>query len=316
MNYNTPFKNELIAKMRAKNLADSSIGMYIRNLEKLNNDMPLKNLKFLQNPAEIMKKLENYKENTKRGYIISICSSLSTDLTTKAKKKLYDEYFKIMIDKNKQLKDETAENKKTETQAQNWIDWDEVKEKYEQLKEKVAELAGKKELNPTQYNTLLSYMILSLYYHNPPRRNQDYQKMAIVKSELPDLSMNYLDYDKREFIFNIFKTAKKEGQQRQPIAPELFDIVNLYLKHHPILKGKKPSKVPVPFLVYYNGGQLDKVNSITRILNKIFGKAVGSSMLRHSFLSGKYGEVLKSQKEDSAAMGHSLSQQKEYIKMD
>jgi hypothetical protein len=39
-------------------------------------------------------------------------------------------------------------------------------------------------------------------------------------------------------------------------------------------------------------------------------------MLRHIFLSSKYGNTLEEMKEDSSAMGHSVSQQKDYIKID
>ena len=71
----------------------------------------------------------------------------------------------------------------------------------------------------------------------------------------------------------------------------------------------------VPFLVNFNGSPLDKVNSITRILNKTFGKAIGSSMLRHIFLTGKFGPVLEEQKKIAGNMAHSVEQQKDYIKV-
>lgn len=321
MEYNTEFRKSLVDKMREKNLSESSIKMYIRNLEKLNDDMPLKNFNFLKNIDSILEKLKNYKENTKRGYIISIVSSLSTDKGTKAKKKLYDDYFKIMIEKNNNLKGNLSNNEMSETQKANWVDWEDVKSIFSTLKENVEKFINNKEINETQYNYLLSYVILSLYLFNPPRRNLDYQKMFLVKkfdngdSTLPNTD-NYLDYENQQFIFNVYKTSKKEGQQKIAISDDLFDIIKQYLKHHPLLKGKKPGKIPIPFLVYYKGSRLDKVNSITRILNKIFGKAVGSSMLRHSFLSSKYSDVLKQQKQDSEAMGHSLATQKDYIKTD
>ena len=69
----------------------------------------------------------------------------------------------------------------------------------------------------------------------------------------------------------------------------------------------------VPFLVYYNKKHIPD-NGITRILNKIFNKKIGSSMLRHIYLSGKYGNVLEEQKEDAKMMGHNVMTQKDYIK--
>jgi integrase len=319
LDYNTDFKSNLVEKFKDKGLTDNSIKMYVRNLEKLNDNMPLKNFNFLKNTEDILSKLEKYKDNTKRGYIISITSALSTDKNSKPKKKMYEEYFKIMINMNKELKQKESLNEKTETQSKNWVNWEEVDEKFNELGNKVESFVGSKEINSNNYNTLLSYVILGLYYYLPPRRNLDYQKMNIVKSynnELPN-DLNYLDYDNQEFIFNVFKTAKKEGQQRIKIPDQLMELIKTYLKYHPVIKGKKITKtINTPFLVYYSGNNLDKVNSITRILNKVFGKSVGSSMLRHSFLSNKYADVLKNQKEDAKLMGHSVSQQKDYVKID
>jgi hypothetical protein len=65
-----------------------------------------------------------------------------------------------------------------------------------------------------------------------------------------------------------------------------------------------------------DGEPIVAVNAITRVLNKVFGKKVGSSLLRHIYLSSKYGDTLAEMKKDSAAMGHSLEVQKTYIKND
>jgi hypothetical protein len=44
----------------------------------------------------------------------------------------------------------------------------------------------------------------------------------------------------------------------------------------------------------------------------VFGKQIGSSMLRHIYLSSKYD--IDEMKKDADAMGHSLGVQKEYMK--
>lgn len=329
MNFETDFIKDLKSKFelkkygrgKDKNLSENSIKLYIRNLEKLNDDMPIKNLNFLKDIENIENKLTNYKENTKRGYLISICSALSTDKTTKPKQKLYEEYYKLLSSKNNELKTQEGKNEMTEQQKENWITWDDVKTKFNELEEKVNKFKNLKEINEHNYNTLLQYVILALYFFKPPRRNIDYYKMVIVRTYSQDLPIttNYLDYDNKEFIFNIYKTSKSEGIQHEKIPDDLMNVINIYLKFHPegkIIINKKLKKISfVPFLVYYNGQPFDKVNSITRILNKIFDKSVGSSMLRHIFLSNKYGDVIKEQKEDAEAMGHSLAQQKDYIKV-
>ena len=315
MEYETSFKNQLSNGFTEKKLAPTSIKMYLRNLEKLNDDMPLKNLNFLKEISAIEQKLSKYKENTKRGYLISIVSALSLDKSNKQKQKLYDDYYRLMMDKNKELKTVEASGEKTETQEKNWITWEEVSTKMKELEDKVKSFAGNKEINEHQYNVLLQEIILALYYYKAPRRNE-YQKMNIVKTDsgLP-IDTNYLDFDKKQFIFNSYKTAKKEGQLKEDIPVELQSVITTYLKFHPLLKGKKIIKgTNVPFLVYYDGKPLSQVNAITRILNKIFGKKVGSSMLRHIYLSSKYGKVVDEMKEDASAMSHSVDMQKDYIK--
>jgi hypothetical protein len=305
----TSYKNQLITDLTEKGLAPSSIKLYVRNLEKL-SDTPLKNLSFLKDVEKITDKLQKYKENTKRGFLISIVSALSLD---KKHKKLYDTYYKLMMDKNKELKAVEASGEKTETQQKNWITWDEVGTKMKDLEDKVNSFG--KEINAHQYDILLQEIILALYYYKAPRRNE-YQKMNLVKTITgqPD-TLNYLDYDKKQFVFNVFKTARKEGQVKEDIPPELFAIIQKYLKYHPLVKGKITKATNVPFLVYHDGKPLSQINAITRVLNKIFGKAVGSSMLRSIYLTSKYGNIKEEMREDSKAMSHSVqTQQNNYVK--
>lgn len=313
----TAFKRDLQKKFEDKKLSPNSIKLYLRNLEKLNNDEPLKNFNFLKSPEEIMKNLEKYKDNTKRGYLISICSALSTDKGTKVKEKLYNDYFALLMDMNKYLKSEESKNEKSESQKKNWMPWSDVESKQKELEDKVKSFSKSKDLTENQYNSLLDLVIVSLYTLLPPRRNE-YRNLVLVKSSkgLPD-DKNYLDIDSKKFILNNFKTSKKEGQKQIEIPQQLLDIVNMYMKHHPLLKGSRITKTTqVPFLVFKDAKPLDKVNSITRVLNKVFGKNIGSSQLRHIYLSDKYGDLQEEQKKDAAAMSHSLGMQKDYIKID
>lgn len=312
----TQFKKTLYNALKAKNLSESSIKLYLRNLEKLNDDLPLKNFNFLKDEKNIISKLNDYKDNTKRGYLISITATLSA---VKDKfKALYEKYLKLMVDLSNQIKKKPTQEM-TDTQKENWLKWDEVVKKFNDIKIKVDSFINHKEINESQYNLLLSYMILALYIYNPPRRNLDYQIMNIVKKYDNSFSSdkNYLSYDDNEFIFNVFKTAKREGQVKTDINENLKHVINQYLKFHPLIKGKKLIKSSnFPFLVYFNGNQLITVNAITRILNKLFEKNIGSSMLRHIYLTNKYGEDNNEKLKDAKAMSHSVDTQKTYIKDD
>ena len=307
-------------KKNGRPLADSSINLYIRNLEKLNDNIPIRNLKFLEDIDEVKNKLSNYKPNTYRNFLISIVSALSVVKNeNKKNKKLYDDYYKMMMDINKQLKEEPM-GQMSETQKENWVTMEEIKKVLNELENKVNKFKDYKEIGLTQYNVLLDYVILSIYILIQPRRNADYQKMNIIKGPVPiDSSVNYYDADNGIFIFNCFKTSKTKGQQEKEIPDDLKNILDIYLKHHPLYKKVKQNKtVNVPFLVHFDGEPFKHANSITLILNRMFSpKKVGSSLLRHIYLSEKYGDILKSQIEDAEAMAHSVdTQRSSYIKFD
>jgi len=306
-----------------KQLSDSSIQAYLRNLKKLNNDEIFKNFNFLKDSDQIQKKLEGYKENTKRNYLISIVSVLSLN-DKPTIKKLHDKYYDLMMKKSDQINKDVNPNDLTETQEKNWISWADVKKKYEELEKDVDSFYKQKEISDNQYNTLLAYTILSLYIHQAPRRNKDYQIMELTSKYGPTLlkNVNYLDLVKKVFIFNNYKTSNKYGTQLIKISDNLWEALLKYFKHHKYVSFKANNKGPVlnenddnnMFLTYRNGKPLDKVNSITRILNKIFNRAIGSSMLRHIFLTDKYGDTLNEAEKDAKEMAHSSGMQKDYIK--
>lgn len=279
-----------------KNISDSSKKLYTHNLVRLNGNV-IKNLNFLLKTDDILKKIEEFKPNTRRTYLIAISSVLKD----KPKyKKAYDIYYPYLLDINKQLKDNTN---KSEKATANWISQDEVKAKQKEL-EAILPLK-KKTITKEQYDRLLDLVVLSLYTLNTPRRNKDYIDMVYGKSD--DKKLNYLDGDK--FIFNNYKTAKTYKEQIETINPELLDILNVYKKYRP--------KETTNFLVMYDGTPLKTSTQMTRMLNKIFGKKIGCSMLRAIYLTGKYGDVVKDLKEDTESMGTSSNTaMTNYIKQD
>jgi len=309
------FKQDLINKLKEKNLSESSIKLYLRNLEKINNG-ELKDFKFLKNVQGVQDILKGYKDNTKRSILISIVSVLGCCPDDKKIVKLRKAYYDLMLEKSNEIKEKETDEP-TEEQKKNWISWDDVKKRFEELGKEVAEFSEKSlVINKPQYETLLYYMILSLYVLSPPRRNKDYQYMNVVYKNTDKLSKdkNYLAYSENKFYFNIYKTSKKYGQKVEDISEELKKIIDLYLKFHHKIKGKVKKITDTPFLVSYDGNPLSQVNSMTKLFNKIFGKRISSSALRHIFLSDKYGDTVKEMKDDAEKMGHTVETQKTYIK--
>jgi hypothetical protein len=157
----------------------------------------------------------------------------------------------------------------------------------------------------SDYDKLLDVMILSLYTLTPPRRNLDYLKMLVTKPSGDEEDKHNYMWD-GNFYFNTYKTSKTYKQQVEPIPAELQKVIDLYMKEHP--------DVP-EFLVRSNGSPLKTSNDITRRLNKIFGRAISSSMLRNIYLTSKYSDTMEEMKNDVKAMGTSTgTAEKNYIK--
>jgi integrase len=301
-----------------RKVAESTANAYVKVLYALNDKKPFKNLTFLKATDAIDKRIAEYAESTQRAVVASIVSVLSLFKDKPTFKKPYTHYYDAMMAKSKVAREVEAKNEKTETQKTNWLSWEDVEKHQKDLDEKVGKFAKSKVLTPAEYETLLQMMVLALYTDIQPRRNQDYLDMYVVKkySETLPKDKNYLDLATKRFIFHKYKTAKKYGVQTEEVPERLWATLALYLKQHPLWKAVANRKDAVKLLVSHSGEPIVAVNAITRILNRIFGKKVGSSMLRHIYLSDKYGDTLTEMKKDSEAMGHSLGVQKNYIKND
>ena len=304
------FMLELAKKLREeKKVAESTANAYIRAMYLLNGKQPYKNLTFLKNTSAIADLVSKYAESTIKTIYASIVSVLSLFKDKPTYKKIYQHYYDLMMGKSEEAKQNESSDK-TQKQTDNWITWDEVQKKVADLREKVAEFKSNKSITSQQYESLLHYLIVSLYTETQPRRNQDYLDMYVAKKQPTETEHNYVVLTKTKptsFIFNKFKTSKKYGQQTLEVPETLANVISEYLKFHPLKKNAS-----YKFLVSYDGTPVTAVNAITRVLNKIFGKRVGSSMLRHIFLSTKYD--IKEMEKDANAMGHSVEEQKKYMK--
>lgn len=305
--------SKIFENLKNKNISQSSLKLYVNNLKRLNENQEIKNFNFLKNVENIIDKIKDYKPNTRRSYIISIVSLLKQEPKLK---KLYDLYYKILMDYNNDLK---TNNSKSETQKENWINQDEVLEIYNKIKSDTDGINEKKKITEADYDKLQKYLVLSLYTIQPPRRNIDYQYMLIVNKMTDDLDdkYNYLDLDKKEFHFNNYKTKGTYKCQTTEIKPELMDVINLYLKYHPLKTVLKKKNGIVPFLVNFDGEPYNSNNFITRVLNKIFNKRIGVSMLRSIYLTNKFGDKVKELNDTAHDMGTSSNTiQNQYIKTD
>lgn len=298
-----------------RKIADSTATQYLQTLYKLNGSKPFNNLAFTKKFEEVQKIIDTYATSTRGNQYMVLSSALSSFMDKATYKGAYNHWRNCMMEARKE-RDAIPIHEKTEKQEENFLTWEEVNKKKSALKEDISSFHLNKHITPGQFDKLLQYVVLSLYCDIQPRRNQDYLDMFIVKKlgKDYDKDKNYYDIATQRFIFNKYKTAKKHGEQIEAVPEVLQATLKTYIHFHPLAKTKAKE---FKLLVKPDGAPLNTVNSITRILNRIFdGKKIGSSMLRHSYLSSKYGEVMKEMEEDADAMGHTTGVQKTYIKYD
>lgn len=291
--------------MKQREVTDSTASQYIRTLYTLNSSHPFKNLAWLKTTENVELRLSEYAESTQKSMLSTIVSALSTVSNKQSYKKIFAYWYGKMMEKVHNHKNEDTTGK-TKKQEDNWLNWDVVLEHEKRLEASANKVIKNAVLSTNDWNTILEYMVLSLYTKFPPRRNQDYQFMKVVKSikDTKDKDFNYYVTSTEQFVFNKYKTSKAHGEQVLDVPSDLVSVIKLYLTRHPEPKGM--------FLVYEDGKPLVSNNAITRILNRIFGKSVGASMLRHIYLSSKYD--VDEMDKDAEAMAHSSGMQHSYMK--
>lgn len=290
-----------------QNVKPTSRKLYIANIKRLNGglDVDIDNLNFLSDPHQILKYLteKGYKLSTIRSYFISVCSLLSN---LKKHKELYDKYYAILISQNKTL---SVNNTKSEKQKDNWMPYDEVLILQTLVQEEALN-------NITEYDLILDWVILSLYTLTPPRRILDYTEMIIV-TDAPvedDLGMsnlgisNFWLVDKHQFVFTNYKTSGTYHTQIVDIPDELDFVLKTYLNQ----RDRTGS-----LLQYKDGRSITENYTITRRLNKIFGKNISVNMLRNIFLTSSFKDNKVKLSKIASEMGTSPSTiQNHYIKLD
>ena len=83
-------------------------------------------------------------------------------------------------------------------------------------------------------------------------------------------------------------------------------VILLYLCNHPEKSKLKNKTYIIHFLKTFYIEDISKSQDMTRILNKIFGKNIGSSILRNLYLTNKYGDMVEELKKDTTDMGTSV----------
>lgn len=274
-------------KQNRPELSDSSLKTYtsiIYNLYKNLFDDDNINLDKFNNANKIIKLLKDKDVNVRK----TILSSLFV-LTNN------DKYRIKMLKDIKDYNKEIDKQELTETQKNNWIDSETIKNKLDELS---------KNFNSTNIQKAQEYVILSLLSgeYIPPRRLKDYTEFKIK-----NIDHNKDNYIKGSYLyFNNYKGSDTKGLQKILLPQKLKNIINKWIKMN-----------QNEYLLFdKNNNKLTSIK-LNQRLNKIFGSKISVNSLRHSFLTEKHKDKLDdidNLKSDMKMMGSSILQAKTYIK--
>ena len=275
--------------------------------------------------------LKNNKEiskNTIKNYLNAIIAVLKLS----GKDEELEDYTEYRNELQEEYNDGVNSHKKTQKQKENWITMEEWTDVLKKQKENIKnndlwnkDYSSLSESNHKRgstklerdYLSLQNYILMSIYRYLPPVRN-DYEKMPVITqkeyrklTEDDKKETNYLVKKMSDntlyFVLNEYKTKKKYGEKKINIPPNLAKLLRKWLKVN-----------KSGFLFVDTKGNPLSSNKITKYLTGVFkeytGKNVSSTLLRHIYLSEKYGDTLKEMKKDADVMGHSTNMQQDYVK--
>ena len=305
------YEDELRERLN-KDRLPVTVGQYIQRLRVLNGNKPLTSLKFLMDFDGVIAAIDGMDkaDSTKTSYLTAVSAVLSIFPKYGA---LYSKYVAKLMERARTQKGELATNQRNVKQVGSIIPMDKILKIWDDLRK---EFEAATDITAKVWERYTAYVLLCLYTMISPRRNRDYSEMMIVSKadQATDTTKNYYIRETNELVFRNYKTAKTYGEQRVAVPDSLAKVLTEYIANYMLVI--PTATEPMPLLIHFDGEPVSATNGITRILNRSVGKGIGSSALRHIYLSEKFGDTLKEMKAVAADMAHDLSTQKDYIKHD
>ena len=314
-------------------ISNSSLHIYSHNVEKLAKGMTGKsfeNTDFLKDVNGVLEQIKDKSLSTKKNYLSSVLVFLNprgqNNIEDESLNDLLKQYNKLLKEFYDQYMTQIEKQHKTAKESKNWVNMDDlilINIKYKNKCRRMGITLNSFQVKDKEkLDTLQRYLVSSLYLYHPPRRCE-YSDTQIISQykydQLPESvrdNSNFLvvggrTAKKKFFSFGDYKTRSHMGLQKIPVKKNLNTVLNLWLKHN-----------PTKHLLLDSRGNKMSRNSLSKYLYKVFADAgvnVSANMLRHIYLTEKYGKesTYKEKKDDADAMGHSVQvQQQHYVKKD
>jgi len=213
-------------------------------------------------------------------------------------------YRDLMSEDIKEYNADMAKQEKSASQEANWTEPEEVSSVFADLKKNAQLLYKKTHKTPSDIQQIQNYIIIALLGGTfiSPRRAKDFCDFKIKNVDRD--KDNYLD--KKKMVFNSYKTAKTYGRQEIDLPPALKTIITKWLSIN-----------PTDYLLFDSNGNPMTSVKLNQRINHIFNKKVGVNLLRHSYLTEKFGETIKQKKKIADTMedmGSSANMLTTYVK--
>jgi hypothetical protein len=216
-----------------------------------------------------------------------------------------DKYQHQMIKDIGSYTDELSKQQKNQKQTDSWVNTDQLKAKYNELKHNADLLYKKQSHTANDLSQIQDYILMCLYSNVfiPPRRLIDYTEFKMREINLE--KDNYMN--KNTFVFNKYKTVKVYGKQTIDIPVQLRNIIN---KWNRLTQNN--------YLLFDKAGNPLTNVKLNQRLKAILGNNSSVNAIRHGVLSDAFQpdiELQNKMKNVATAMGTSASTiQQQYLK--
>jgi hypothetical protein len=295
------------------NLKDSSINIYVRNLNKLKKIFNENDYKFLENYEDVEKILEDLSYLTVRNYynaIIVLITALNG-----FDNELVDQYTVMRDELNEKYnKQNTESNKISSKQEQNFITYNEVVDMLNKMADdlRILKIKQKKDIGVKERTLLQIFVIFNIYLHIP-LRNDVVDLIKITKRDFNKLTddnkkeNNYIVFENNNMFFSIgkYKTDKTYSTKIIEIPKELQKVIRFW-KRISIFNDSE-------YLFLSATGKKLTRNELSQLMirfSKLYlnDKAqLSTTILAKIVMSHHLGELKKKQEEMSKQRGTSIN---------
>lgn len=194
-------------------------------------------------------------------------------------------YSKMMYDDNNNIELEKKKNIKNKKELDNWIDYEDIIEKFKELYKKYYFYFDINNIDKLLLDDLQNLIILAFYIFLEPRR---LEYVDLKYKNYDENKDNYIDIKNKNICLNNYKTVKKKGKVCFKITNKIFiDLIKKFIN----LKSEK--KIETDYLFNGLNGNKLQPSQLTIRLNKIFDKKISASMIRKSFLTNLFKDDLE-----------------------